>query len=209
MPMYPAFPPLLPPSSTDASADFIGVLLTVIVPVLMGLLATSDKARQATQAVLSIYNFIHAFSERNKPKPKAQTAPTNGNGNGHTNGSIQSDLLKSVMQTIRSESDARESGDDVMKAELRETKERVRRDVDNLYMVYSDLSRDAKKHDEAIKLLNVETAAIRAELVRSFKNDEEMNTKLDTILHYVQPPQPTPPGNEIIALDDNDLEAVG
>lgn len=199
--MNPILPHLLVPNAT---VDLIGLIIASV-PVFMGLLAFSDRARKFTQAILSIYNVYQSFRDKMAAK-KPAPSPTNGNGNGNGNG-VTSDLLKSVMQTIRSESDARESGDDVVKAEVREMRERARRDIDNLYIAVSDISRDNENHAQDITLLKVETGALRSQMALMFKNEADMNDKLDTILHLLQPP--TPPG-DVIALDDADeLGAVG
>ena len=76
-------------------------------------------------------------------------------------------------------------------------------------MAFSDLSRDSKAQGSAIRLIELETTALRTQLAELFRRDEDMNNKLDSILHILQPSQP-PPGNAVIPLDDdNDLEEVG
>ena len=202
--MQPLLPHVLKP---DATVDLVGVLISVVVPGLMALLVSSDKARQATQAILSIYNLYRAFRERNRPKP-APVPVSNGNGNGHTKGNgngVPSDLLKSFMQTIRSETDARESGDETLDQKLAAITERGRRDSDNFYMLYSELSSDSKRHEENIRLLKLETAKTQSQMILMFK---EQGDKLEMILHYVQPLPPTPPGDVIPLDDSDDLEAA-
>lgn len=204
--MHPNLPNLLKP---DPGLDIIGLLFTVVVPVLMGMLATSSKAREVTQTLLNLYNVYRNFRDRNHPKPPPAAPQTNGNG--HTNGNGSggaSDLLKSVMQNLRVEADARESGDQSIAQRLDSLSERGRRDSDNFYMLYSELSRDSRKHDEDIRLLKLETAKTQSQMIQMFK---EQGDKLEMILHYVQPqpPPPMPPRDVIPLDDDDDLEAVG
>ena len=200
--MPPTLPPLLNP---DPGLDVIGILITVVVPILMGMLATSSRAREMTQTLLNLYNLYRGFRDRNRPKPAPAPAPTNSNGNGHSNGGA-SDLLKSVMQNLRVEADARESGDLSIAQRLDNLSERGRRDSDNFYMLYSELSRDSKKHSEDIALLKAERVRMEVQMLAMFSDQTQ---KLETILHLLQPPQPTPPGHVIDLDDSDDLEAVG
>lgn len=186
-------PPPTPLLSPDSSTDMLGVLFMVIIPSLIGLLTFSQRAQQVAQFMLNAYKFYRSFREQMQGHHKPHPSATNGNGNGHTNGNgngngngTQSDLLKSVMHNLRVESDARESGDENVKAELREVKERGRRDSDNFYMLYSELKEDDKKMRDEIGLVKIENAALRSQMTELFKNDAEMNTKLDSILHLLR-----------------------
>lgn len=213
--LNPTLPHLTIPDST---IDLIGFLLTSI-PILMGLLAFSERARKVAQVALSLFNLYRSFSERMAASSKPQTTvSTNGNGNGHANGNGgQSTLLYKTIDDLRRENDyakhglrveadARESGDQSIAQRLDSLSERGRRDSDNFYMLYSELSRDSKKHEEDIRVLKLETAKTASQMVQMFKDQGD---KLEMILHYVQPPTPPPPGAVIDLDDDSDLEAVG
>ena len=215
--LNPTLPHLTLPDST---IDLIGFLLTSI-PILMGLLAFSERARKVAQVALSLFNLYRSFSERMAANSKPATAaPTNGNGNGHANGNGgQSTLLYKTIDDLRRENDyakhglrieadARESGFQTLELRIDKVEERGRRDSDSLFMAFSEISRDSKKHEEAIQLLKLETAKTQTQMIEMFK---EQGDKLEAILHYVKPPTPTPtPPGDVIQLDeDDDIEAVG
>lgn len=207
--MLPTPPPLLNP---DPSVDALGFIFMWVIPLLLGVLTFSRRAQQVAQVLLNVYKVYRGFMEQmHKTTSKPAAAPTNGNGNGngHSNGNGNggaSDLLKSVMQNLRVEADARESGDQSIAQRIDSLSERGRRDSDKFYMLYSELSRDSKRHEEDIKLLKLEQAKTQTQMVDMFK---EQGGILEMILHYVQPPPPTPP-RDVIRLDDSDdLEAVG
>lgn len=204
-------PPLL---HNSASTDIVGFVVTVVIPGLMLLLVSSEKARQAAQAILNAYNVYRGFRERMQPKPPTPAA-TNGNGNGHTNGNGQSDLLKSVLNNLRVEADAREAGDSTLEQKYLQLMERGRRESDSFFTALTDLHNNDKtihitlgQHGAEINNLKAETIALRADMVKLFKNDDDMNRKLDVILHLLDPNQPPPPGAKILDLASDESKAT-
>lgn len=216
--MPPPTPPLLNP---DPGLDAIGLFITVIVPTLMTLLVSSDKARQVAQGVLSLYNVYKGFRDRVKRQSKSPPAPvSNGNGNGHSNGNGNgaSELMKSVLQNLRVEADARESGDERITLQLREVTERGRRDSDNFYMLYTELTTDAKAVKQVLDTqgnkiisLEAEQIAVRNQVTQMVQEQRITNQTLQSILHLLDPNTPPMPPGDVIPLDHDEdlLEASG
>lgn len=183
-------PPLPHLPITDPNADFIGILGFVITG-LLTLFTFNARARAAASALLNIYKFLRAY-QTSVSKPAAQSTGGNGERVPNTNGNLVA--LNAVLTTLRAQETAMDSMKSDLEGRISSVTERGRRDSDTLFGAVHDL-RDSDKsfyitmeqHGTDINNLKMETAALRSQMMMLFKNDDDMNRKLDAILHLLNP----------------------